>query len=121
VEERLAPQTTPSETGDVRLPHRERVLLGGKLVFAAERSVDCLIRDLTETGARVRLPVNYALGAHKNLWLINISGGSAYRVNVVWKKGAELGVEFAERHDFQALTPPSMLHLRSLWLECSLR
>jgi hypothetical protein len=48
--ERVLTDIANSEIGHVRSPDRQRVLLGGKLVFdVAEHSVDCLIRDLTDS------------------------------------------------------------------------
>ena len=53
-------RTFPSATIHAeRSVRRQRVLLGGKLVFGvAEFNVDCTIRDLSDAGARVKLPMD---------------------------------------------------------------
>jgi len=103
-----------------RAARRQRVLLGGKLVYGlAEYSVDCAIRDLSDVGARVKLPVE--LPTDNAVWLIDINRAMAYRAEVAWRKGAEMGLTFSEGHDLRAQTGPGMLHLRTLWLECATR
>jgi hypothetical protein len=103
-----------------RKASRRRVLLGGKLVFGvAEFSVDCAIRDLSPSGARVKLPVD--LATDEQVWLIDIRGAAAYRAEVAWRKGSEVGLTFSERHDLRAPTPATMTHLRMLWLDCATR
>ena len=115
-------QTAPADDDRARSARRQRVLLGGKLVFhQGERSLDCLIRDLSPTGARVRLRADAMVGGYNDVWLINIQGAAAYRIKVVWRKGAELGVEFTETHDLSGPTPPAIAHLRRLWLDCAQR
>ena len=103
-----------------RATRRQRVLLGGKLVFGvAEFSIDCAIRDLSETGARVKLPID--MPTADEVWLITIRGGVAYRATVACRKGLELGLTFTTRHDLRGPTPPSVHHLRMLWLDCTTR
>ena len=116
----MAPTPASPTPGAERSTSRQRVLLGGKLVFGvAEFSVDCTIRDLSEAGARVKLPMDLATA--ETVWLIDVRGGVAYRADVAWRKRSELGLKFIDCHDLKSPTPPSMTHLRMLWLECAAR
>ena len=103
-----------------RTGERRRVLLGGKLVFGpSELTIDCAIRSLSPNGARIRLPLH--LATSDDVWLIDISGGIAHRAVVVWRCLPDIGLKFIERFDLRTPTPASMLHLRMLWLESTVR
>jgi hypothetical protein len=95
---------------------RQRVLLGGKLVYgASDFSVDCTIRDLNETGARVRLGANILVD--DRVWLIHFRAAVAYWSIVAWRKPPELGLEFLEKVDLrQPLSGPRHI-LRRLWID----
>ena len=109
---------TTAITQDSRASRRQRALLGGKLIFGvAGLNVDCVIRDFSEAGARVRLPTY--LATEDSVWLINVSVGVAYRAEVRWRKGLELGLSFTERYDLKSPTSGALTNIRLLWLECS--
>lgn len=111
-----------SEGSKPRAERRQRVLLGGKLVFdMGERSADCLIRDLSPAGAHLRLRSEFAFVPHRDMWLIDVRGAAAYLLKLAWRKGSDLGVEFAERHELLGEVPSKISHLRRLWLECAER
>ncbi|HEX4198765.1 MAG TPA: PilZ domain-containing protein [Caulobacteraceae bacterium] len=97
---------------------RPRVLLGGKLVFGnATQSADCTIRDLSETGARVRIAPDLPIGGE--VWLISITGGLAWRSQTAWRRANELGLHFLEQVDLKTPLTGSLGHLRRLWLDCA--
>jgi hypothetical protein len=103
-----------------RSARRQRALLMGKLVFGiAVITIDCTIRDLSETGARVRLP--HDLPTPDTMWLIVISTGVAYQSEVRWRQGQDLGLSFTAEHDLKTPAPLSGDYLRRLWLDCSPR
>ena len=80
---------------------RPRVLLGGKLVYGqSDFSVDCAIRDLTETGARVRLGASILI--EDRVWLINLRAGVAYWSTVAWRSPPDLGLHFLKQIDLAA-------------------
>lgn len=118
--ENLSQSQSSQAVQDERSGLRKRSLLSGKLVSeAGDVSFDCVIRDLSETGARVKLPVGFVIP--DSLWLIHVVGGVAYRVEVRWRNDRELGLSFLEAHDMNAPTPARLVRLRLLWLECSPR
>ena len=105
---------------DARSARRQRTLLSGKLIFGPhELSADCTILDLTEAGARVRLPVD--LAAIDNVWLILITAAVAYRAELRWRDGRTLGLSFSEHRDLKSEAPEELDHMRQLWLECQER
>ena len=101
---------------DRRGAPRRRALLSGKLVYgAAEYSVDCTIRDLTETGARVRLATDVPV--HDPVWLIHLNLGTAYRAAVAWRKPSELGLRFDGAVDLNGPVDAALHHVRRIWID----
>jgi hypothetical protein len=96
---------------------RPRVLLGGKLVYGGSHfSVDCTIRDMTDSGARARLGANNYI--ENEVWLINLHGGVAYHSVVAWRRPPELGLCFLREIDLKQPVAGEHHHLRRLWLDC---
>ncbi len=97
---------------------RRRVLLAGKIVQANGISLDCMIRNLTEGGAQVRVAPGQIVA--NAFHLIEIRSGIAYHAAVAWRSPAGMGLKFSGRID---LNQPSgvPLALRLLWLGCASR
>jgi hypothetical protein len=99
-----------------RQASRRRALLGAKLVYGeGAYTVDCTIRDLSETGARVKLPEGQAVPDHVHL--LELRTGVAYEARVVWKHHPEIGLEFLNRYDVSQASTPEMTILKRLWTE----
>lgn len=78
---------------DRRVVPRRRVLRGARIVFRDGFSViDCLVRDESPTGARLR--VASVIGI-PDTFQLQIMGGVLRSCRVVWRKEQELGVSFA--------------------------
>ena len=111
------PLVTPANK---RRSARQRVLLAGRLVYGeAELTLDCAIRDLSESGARVRLSSPVALPAR--VTLIEVRAGVAYDCEVSWRRVPEFGLKFLARHDLTKNTDPEMLVLKRVWVESAAR
>jgi len=92
------------------------VLLGGKLVFGqSEYTADCVIRDLTLTGARVRLSA--AVMVHDPIWLINFSTGRAHNATVAWRSARGFGLIFDQSIELALLDSSPLIHLKRIWLD----
>jgi PilZ domain len=90
--ETAAPETAPQEPTQRRVSTRRRTLLTGKLVFNDMASVlDCVVRDLSENGARIKLAALVQLPPAFDL---RLHDGRYYRCKVRRRTGLELGVEF---------------------------
>ncbi|MEL7543571.1 MAG: PilZ domain-containing protein, partial [Pseudomonadota bacterium] len=84
--------STPKED---RGAERKRVLKGAKISFAARcASLPCVVRDMSETGAR--LQVKDHLSVPDTFELIIELDGFEVDVEVVWRKASEVGVIFLD-------------------------
>jgi len=107
---RLRPR---ADAKDRRRAPRERVLLGGKIVYGGGFTADCRIRDLTSMGARLVLPAHAQPPEYFHL--IVVREGVAYRASRQWSVVGEAGVAFHDSHDFTRPVPPQIQPLRELW------
>lgn len=74
---------------------RVRTLLGARIVFGRHYlTMDCVIRDLTPDGARLRLPSTVGVPATFHLLLDRDQ--RERRCKVIWRSETELGVAFEE-------------------------
>jgi hypothetical protein len=71
---------------------RARVLKGAKLILGTSSVRDCLVRDLTDSGAGVEVPNTIELPEALNLTMN--TGRVARRCRVVWRKINKTGLEF---------------------------
>jgi len=94
---------------------RKQVLVGGIVAFdGGQRSFDCTIRDLSETGARIVA----AKGAEfpPRFYLINIRDRVAYDARPVRSDGLEAGVVFQKTLPLSGLTDPALGFLKRMWM-----
>ena len=85
----------PGRPDEKRGVPRRHVLKSAKVVYNGGHSVlDCRLQDISETGARIRLPTPVVLPDEFNL---HLSDGSKPRVEVVWRTAVMLGVRFLDR------------------------
>lgn len=100
-----------------RAAPRRRVLLSGKLAYGEGLSLDCAIREESETGARI------IVGSHmipRDVILVSVTKGVAYEAQVVWRRGKEVGLKFERAHSLKSETEeaPTQIRLaRRLWTE----
>jgi hypothetical protein len=95
---------------------RRRALLSGKFVFDQPRhSVDCVIRDLSEVGARIVFAPRVVPRGRG--WLIDLRAGFAHDAVVIWRASGLLGVKFVETIDVTTSAPGPLSHLHRLWAE----
>ena len=85
-----------------RLISRKRSLLQGRIFYNNRRSsVDCLIRDISDTGAKLKFSESIAVPEAMELYIPNKE--EIRRARVQWRAGDEMGVAFGD--DVQA--PPT--------------
>ena len=81
-----------------RIIRRQRVLKGGKIIFADGNSVvDCVIRNLSVAGARLVVPTT--VGLPQEFTLLDSHSGRSYIAKVAWRRGETMGVEFSDPPD----------------------
>lgn len=71
---------------------RSRILKGAKIILRTTSVIDCVVRNVTNTGARVQLPNTVDLPA--NLGLTFDGGRSIRPCRVIWRSVTETGVQF---------------------------
>ena len=85
------PGRPPSD--ELRLKLRRRILKGGIIAFNNRQStVARIVRDLSDTGARLR--VDGSINAPDTFDLIIELDGLEARCRVMWRKGNEIGAQF---------------------------
>lgn len=72
---------------------RQKSLLQGRIYYNGRRSsTDCLIRDITETGAHLKFSGTVTVPEVFELYIPNKQ--DSFRARVIWHRGEDIGVEF---------------------------
>ena len=75
---------------------RQRVLKSGRIIYGGGSIVvDCTIRNLSETGARLQVPTSVAIP--DRFEFAEGTPGTRRAATVVWRKGALIGIRFAAK------------------------
>ena len=74
-----------------RNAHRRRTLKEGRVIFDGS-ATDCVIRDLSNGGARLRF--SSAFEAPSALELLIVNPGIRIRASAAWQRGNDVGVSF---------------------------
>ena len=76
-----------------RSSQRQKTFKGGSISFGAAPNIDCLVRNLSATGACIEVNSSVGIPDAFNLF---IKPERIRRVcKVVWREGGKIGVEFA--------------------------
>ncbi len=103
-----------------RAAFRGRTLLSGKLIIGDSTiSPDCLIRNLTDRGAHIR--VSPAIKLPRTFGLLLIKEGMLFDATMVWRLDDKLGLTFSGRHDLRKDIGPERRGARALLAELSPR
>lgn len=78
-------------------------------------TVDCTIRDLSDSGADVHIPSMVFLTAP--IALIIPTRDVAYSARVVWEKDGEIGLAFADALNLRSPTTNTEKMAHRLWVE----
>ncbi len=98
---------------------RKRVLFGGKIVHGdGAFTLDCVIRDISQAGARVALGQRVSIPAE--VYLIDLKAGMAYQATVAWRHAPNFGLHFIKAIDL-ADAPAELAYLARLWNASSAR
>jgi hypothetical protein len=93
------------KSADQRRAPRLRALMGAKILFnQGNSSLDCLIRDISEGGAR--LSASQAVTLPDEFELFIPQKNATFRVRMVWRRSEGVGVSFSEELEPEA--KPSM-------------
>jgi len=94
---------------------RQRLLLAATVVFGEDmRTLDCIIRDCSDTGIQVELPRPTALP--ERFWLLHHGFALAYEARLAWLRGTMAGLELVGHLGLDPITDPRLRALRRIWL-----
>ncbi len=89
---------------DRRSRSRQKSFLQGRVYFNNRRSsLDCLIRDFSDFGARLKISESVAMPEVVELHIPNKD--EAYRARVQWRTGNEVGLAFDVPGDAPSIVP----------------
>ncbi len=107
------PEPEPSRA-EHRQTQRQRSYLGGKLVYGDYFSLDCVVRDITTSGAKVQLPEGQAVP--DKVHLVDLKTAIAYDAHVVWRRYPLVGLAFDHQHGLAEAATPHLRILKQLWM-----
>ena len=93
----------------VRIPTQR----SGKLLCGAF-AWDCLIRDLSSSGARIQMLSNAAPPGKAQL--VDLAAGLAHDVTIAWRRDREAGLRIMRTYDLRGLAPAAAGMAKRIWL-----
>lgn len=101
---------------DRRRAPRQRAFLQGRVYYNNRRaSVDCLVRDISECGARLQFSSAVTLPEAIELFIPNKD--HVCRARIAWRQEDQVGVEMLEHGQAQASESPDPVEQRLSKLE----
>lgn len=101
---------------DLRRGERVRTFLAGRLVFnEGAYSYGCVVRDMSEGGARVEIPSARMLP--RRFYFLTSKGEFAYDSELVWRTRLMAGIKFRECVDLGACDDPKLRYLKQIATE----
>jgi hypothetical protein len=95
---------------------RHRALLGGRLAYGGGYfTLGCLVRDLSEHGARIKVPEGQTVPS--TLYFLELRSGAVYEARVAWRSLPEIGLEFVRPCNLNDHENQDLMTLRALWAE----
>jgi hypothetical protein len=98
---------------DRRTAVRIQTQRSGKVLCGAF-AWDCVIRDLSSSGARVQMLSSSAPPG--KVQLVDLAAGLAHDVTVAWQRERELGLRIVRTYDLRGLTPAAAGAAKRIWL-----
>jgi hypothetical protein len=91
---------------DRRIASRQRSFLQGRIYFNNRRSsINCLVRDYSDTGAKLKFSESVTVPEAMELYIPNKD--EFRRVRVQWRVGDEMGIAFGEQDEGAPADPAS--------------
>lgn len=126
-------KTTAVATGaELRKAARKKVLLTGKVVWdEGAHIVDCIILDVSATGARIKLFQVKTMP--ERVFLLDMANRMAHEAVVVAERDGGFGIKFlnsykladigsmrrARANDAEKMVAPELRYLKRIWLEAA--
>jgi hypothetical protein len=104
----------PPRVVNQRRDTRKRTLLGGKVIFGEDnRVLDCTIRDISETGAKITLGKGECIPTRA--FLMDRRTARVYEARVTWIKAPDFGLGFTNGYSLEDELPPELQFLNRIW------
>ena len=128
----LSKATAPVAGAELRKAARKRVLLTGKVVWdEGAHIVDCIILDVSATGARIKLFQVKTMP--ESVFLLDMANRMAHEAAVVSERDGGFGIKFlssykladigsmrrARANDPEKMVAPELRYLKRIWLEAA--
>ncbi len=97
---------------DRRTAVRIQTQRSGKILCGAF-AWDCIIRDLSSSGARIQMLSSNAPPA--KVQLVDLVAGLAHDVTVAWQRDREIGMRIVRTYDLRGLTPAAAGAAKRIW------
>ncbi len=98
---------------NMRSDLRQRTYLGGMMITSNGVVFNCIIRNLSATGAMIQTLANPSV---PDTWrLVDIKNGIGFQVTTAWRETPRAGVRFADKVDLTKDVPQSWQHIKALW------
>ena len=108
--------TTKTPENDLRRSERERVFLAGRIVFhEGAYTYGCMVRDMSDGGARVEIPSARMLP--RRLYFLTAKEEVAYDAELVWRTRLMAGIKFRESVDLPSCKDPKLRYLQQIAVE----
>jgi hypothetical protein len=98
---------------DRRTSVRVQTQRSGKILCGAF-AWDCVIRDLSSSGAKVQMLK--AAAPPGKAQLVDLAAGLAHDVVVAWQRDREIGVRIVKTYDLRGLTSSAAGAAKRIWL-----
>ena len=101
---------------DLRRSVRVRTFFGGKIVFNnGAYSYDCVVRDMSESGARLEIPD--ARMMPRRFYFLTSKAEIIYDSELVWRTRMMAGIKFREVIDLATCSDPKLRYLKNIAAE----
>lgn len=99
--------------GGKRRSTRRRAFFSGRIVRCDDlHPSDCVIRDMSETGALIEIKQSDVIP--EKFFLLGSRTQSAFEAELIWRKGNLAGLRFLREHDLVTSNDAQMLRLKFL-------
>ena len=101
---------------DLRRSVRVRTFLAGRVVFhEGAYSYDCIVRDMSEGGARIEIPE--ARMMPRRFYFLTSKEELAYDCELVWRTRMMAGIKFREAIQLSTCNDPKLRYLKAIAAE----
>jgi len=107
------------DAAEKRSTRRQRVLLAGKLVMDHGLVMDCTVRDISQSGARLLVPDSIAFP--DRVQLLVMRQAVVYSARPKWSKPPHFGLEFLGAEDLATSNKPGHSVLRRMLVDWQAR